>query len=173
MASTRFECAGEIIESANLFALACRRALDAEAVNVGLIERGQLADLNARTCGAAWRDRDAGSRSRLRLLRRWPAATHRSVASKVRDRSGSPRSSPTAAPASPRRTPSRPIARTSTRSRPSSPAAATCPGWRWAPSRSTPCAPRSRGMRKPMRRRRFSGAGRPGTCCAPSSTPRS
>ena len=32
--------------------------------------------------------------------------------------------------------------------------------------RSTPCAPRSRGMRKPMRRRRFSGAGRRGTCCA-------
>ena len=34
-----------------------------------------------------------------------------------------------------------------------------------APSPSTPCAPRSRSMRNPMRRRRFSGAGRPGTCC--------
>ena len=35
------------------------------------------------------------------------------------------------------------------------------------------CARRSRGMRNPMRRRRFSGAGRPGTCCVHSCLPRS
>src|SRR3954452_2968709 len=39
-------------------------------------------------------------------------------------------------------------------------------------SRPTRCAPRSRSTPKPMRLRRFSGAGRPGTCCAPSCSPR-
>jgi hypothetical protein len=62
----------------------------------------------------------------------------RLMVSTVRDRSGSPRFSPTDVPASPRRTPSRPTARTSTRSPRSSPAATTCPRWRWASSRSTP-----------------------------------
>lgn len=59
----------------------------------------------------------------------------------------------------------RPTARTSTRSPPSSPAARMASrGWRWAMSRRTRCARRSRNTRRPMKPRRFNGVGRPGMC---------